>query len=516
MEIHVRRSPGHAHRRQLLLRKGFSYFASIVISLTCLLLWWRLFILSPPQQAWPFAPDENRANQQSSSISSESFPRSPVIAYVISFIKCGDHQSTVAGMMDAIAVLRHSVHLHSIRHRHHHHSRTTTTTTKLSSSPLSSRYDYQFYALVHQQAVHDCQADQLLSQLGITVLVRDTPVRLDEIQSDTLRNKVPRAWCCGHAEFIKLYAYTLTQHPLVVHMDVDFLLTRPMDVVFDAMLFSPDSPRGRAARHAVPLEFPREAKQSWLSSTIPTAMMTRDWGQVSPGRKPGYQAGFLVIRPDIQVFEALRHTIRTADYVDGFSRRNGWGGKGYGSFVGAEAMQGLLAYYYDVIAPPGSWIELNACRFNHMGMDMLYRANPNFLRKHKKVGKCRNDRDYCEDCQTTPVSEIYSIHYTQCRKPWACVAESKWVRGSTGIPEDNVLLPHCLELATVWHSYRHDLETQVRSLMDETSVANIKKHHNGTYFPHVFQGHCRDYGSENYIPLTVNPNVIRLIPKLYQ
>ena len=63
----------------------------------------------------------------------------------------------------------------------------------------------------------------------------------------------------------------------------------------------------------------------------------------------------------------LVEIIKEGNYTAGFSRENGWGSGGYGAFVGAMAMQGLLAYYYDMVRP-NTAVELNQCRFNHMGI----------------------------------------------------------------------------------------------------------------------------------------------------
>lgn len=54
-------------------------------------------------------------------------------------------------------------------------------------------------------------------------------------------------------------------------------------------------------------------------------------------------------------------------------------------FFWSILVQGLLAYVYDYLLYD-SWVELNQCRFNHIGMDVLYRAPPSFQKKHKKVG----------------------------------------------------------------------------------------------------------------------------------
>lgn len=179
--------------------------------------------------------------------------------------------------------------------------------------------------------------------------------------------------------------------------------------------------------------------------------------------------------------------------------------QGYGGFVGAAAMQGLMAYFYDEVRP-NTWIELNQCRFNHMGMDVLYRGSPSFMPRHPKRDQCRNDLDECEDCQITPLDQIYSIHFTQCRKPWNCIGEGdKNPSNAVGrgdknaIPENSVILEHCLELQQTWHTYRRELEEQLFALTgDET----IKEGSAGEYKKNVFQGHCSEYGGGAYLPIS--------------
>jgi hypothetical protein len=315
-----------------------------------------------------------------------------VIGYAISLIKCGDFQSSPAGLTDAGIVLRHSVHLTSARH---------------ATASVSSHYDYKMFAIVHTQAK---QCVQPLEDAGFHTIVKDAPVRQDEIQGQHLRKHIHKEWCCGHDEFVKLYAYTIFEVPIVVHVDIDFIFLKPMDDLFDAMLYHKDSQIGKKARANIPVEFPNQIQ--WPENI--QAFMTRDWPQVIPGRKAAYQAGFLISKPNQQVFDITVDVIRKGDYVPGYGRDNGWGGQGYGAFVGAMAMQGLLAYTYDVLFYD-TWVELNQCRFNHMGMDVLYRNDPSFRPGHPKVGKCRNDRETCEDCMHTQVSKLYNIHYTQCR-----------------------------------------------------------------------------------------------------
>lgn len=175
--------------------------------------------------------------------------------------------------------------------------------------------------------------------------------------------------------------------------------------------------------------------------------------------------------------------------------------------------EGLLAYYYDILRP-NMWMELNQCRYNHMGMDVLYRSQPSFRRKHPKVGKCRNNLDYCEDCMHTEMDEIYSIHYTQCRKPWNCVGVGSNSEGADkkSIPEDSVHFPHCMELLTIWHAHRQDLETKLLAISGDKS---IEKGRGGDYKNEVFQGHCSSEGSYLELSSAAQPETWKLLPDLY-
>jgi hypothetical protein len=68
------------------------------------------------------------------------------------------------------------------------------------------------------------------------------------------------------------------------------------------------------------------------------------------------------------------------------------------------------------------------------------------------VGKCRNGRDVCEDCQKAPISQIRSVHYTNCRKPWNCIGV-KWMKGqdkkAQGIDERNTGFDKCMEASLI-------------------------------------------------------------------
>jgi len=205
-----------------------------------------------------------------------------------------------------------------------------------------------------------------LKTAGFHIVVVDSPVQPREIRGAYLRDNIEMEWCCGSAEFIKLYAYTLPE-PIVVHVDIDYVFLKPLDDLFDAILYPKDSPQGRRARANLVLERPEDV----IPDTI-DAFITRDWPQVIPGRKALYQAGFLVARRNPDILQEAVDIIKEGNYTEGYELRNGWGGLGYGAFVGAMAMQGLMAYYYDVVKPNAA-VELNQCRYNHMGMDVRYR-----------------------------------------------------------------------------------------------------------------------------------------------
>ena len=141
--------------------------------------------------------------------------KSPVVAYAVSFIKCGDHQNNSAGLIDSSLILRHSIH------------------TISSRNPTSgSKYDYKMYAIVHRQAM---SCTDTLDKLGFEVKVVDPPLNRSEIKGEFLRNRIQRESCCGEAEFVKLEAYRLPED-IIVHVDLDFAFYKPMDHLFDAIL----------------------------------------------------------------------------------------------------------------------------------------------------------------------------------------------------------------------------------------------------------------------------------------
>ena len=131
------------------------------------------------------------------------------IAYAV-FVECSTQQS-----VSAANVLLHSVHQISSR------------------NPTSgSKYDYKMYALVHPQA-EDCA--QELIHLGYTVIIANTRRNGKDVQGGSLRKNTNGEWCCGSENLITLYSINMSEHSLVVHLNVDFVIEKPLDTLFDAI-----------------------------------------------------------------------------------------------------------------------------------------------------------------------------------------------------------------------------------------------------------------------------------------
>ena len=130
------------------------------------------------------------------------------IAFAVSVTSCpsGDRRM----IQDGAAVLHQSIRLAS----------------------RDSRYDYHMVAFVHPSA-DECVP--VLKALGYEAQIRHTPFNDTEIVNPDLSLAQENS-CCGTKEYLKLYSYMLTEFPVVVHLDLDCLVLRPLDDIFDLML----------------------------------------------------------------------------------------------------------------------------------------------------------------------------------------------------------------------------------------------------------------------------------------
>ena len=236
---------------------------------------------------------------------------SHVIAYVVTLTGCGDNkrykkEDAMNLITQGAAVLQHSIHL----------------------AHINSKYDYQMYALVHPSA-KECSSS--VSKLGYTTLIRNTPFDTDDIRKKFLREHVDGASCCGRKEYIKLYAYTLIQHPVAVVLDLDSLILQPLDDLFDALILGKYSDN-------IPIHDDGVNTKKDMKNV--EAFYTRDYNMVNPGgeKYAGVQGGFIMVKPSEQVFSEYADIILEGDYREG----RGWGGK-YGYFFG-----GMLCAQYGI------------------------------------------------------------------------------------------------------------------------------------------------------------------------
>jgi hypothetical protein len=347
------------------------------------------------------------------------------------------------------------------------------------------------YAIVHPDAV---ACGEPLTGLGYKVLIRNTPVAVKDIQGDFLRNNIEKNgyvyvcmfvsvcmyWhmdcivipissnltpchhsCCGEKELIKIEAYTLIEHPIVVHMDLDTLVLKPMDAIFDHMMGSGN-------------ELTDKMWKEEATPEIMNAYFTRDYNMVPPDTKyKPVQGGFLVLRPSMSVYQEFVEIIRVGDFRQG----RGWGGK-VGPFYGSMTFQGIIPYYYDYLHP-GTALELNRCVYNQMC------DNPRDQRTVDNIvhGNCRTGQpnENCEDCRERPLEDVFTSHFTLCQKPWGCLPQD----------HDRIQERLCRKLHQQWYRIRSDLEKSWgRSGMGP-----------GTFQVDQFFGYCKNAGKDEYVPI---------------
>ena len=361
----------------------------------------------------------------------------------------------------------------------------------------SPRYDYHIYAFVHKEAI---EAKPFLEKLGYRVQIKDTPFNITEIDNFDLVDG-QRIGCCGEKEYLKLYSYLLLDYPVAVHLDLDTIVFRPMDDVFDFMTLTQTTPTkltvdqvdSFARTSSMWMNKRFDVSKTHASRTVLTKperinlMFTRDYNMVDPpSLKPyqmGVQGGFLAVRPNRRDFDRMVNIIQTGgDFKESKWGYGKLGNDGYGGYYGAATIQGLASYYYDHYEKGTRSIELNRCNYNSM-VD-----NP--LRFNKKLNKslCTTTEDDCEDCRETKFEDIYTSHLTVCGKPEVCQQRRQ---------PPNAL---CGRILHEWHKTRLSLETEWMhrfSSLDVPYVPELKPK-NGD--KEKYLGHC---DGDRYIPLVL-------------
>jgi len=313
-----------------------------------------------------------------------------IIAYAVSVTKDGSY-------IDGAAVLAHS----AIRvHR-----------------GGQSRYGVDLVAFV-APAVSDAGREQL-GACGYRVLERDLPLAISEIKGDFLRSRIESNGCCGAWELLKLYSWTLTEYHRVVHLDMDALVLRNFDELFD------------------------DDSALWGGGSV-KALYTYDWTMARPpwGKNPPTQGGFIVAKPDARTFEALVSVVRQGDFRAG----SGWGGTSTGNYWGGMTIQGLVPYFFEKLHP-GTGRAVDNCVYNNMA------NNPRSIGGFDK-GECRDGTKppaTCKDCRLVELDTVKTTHFTICQKPWGCTSASH-----LSCP----YCPLCAKFHKRWFDIRRELEIE--------------------------------------------------------
>jgi hypothetical protein len=359
-----------------------------------------------------------------------------IIAYSVTITGCG-----AENMIDGAAVLQYSIHKASIH------------------GSLGGRYNYHMFAFYHPSA-KACALP--LQDLGYTLVERPVFVNVSAMSSLHLRENIEKGGCCGEKELIKFEAYTLADYPLVVQLDLDTLILKPLDPLFDAML-EPD---------AHPLD---KGLLEDENKTVPVqinAMFTCDYNLVIPTVKTRpVQGGFLLTRPNMTVYDEIRAIVRD----DVFSYRYGWGNV-TGRFYGDMTFQGLLPYYYTILHPT-QHVELNHCIFNQMAENPL--VDRSSLRS--TMGICMNGKETCEDCRMRTTEDVYFAHFTLCQKPWTCTTFSAMEKRKR----------ICDDFTRLWF--------QTRSEMEQVWGRAGRGPHE--YHTDIFHGYCAQGKATGYSPI---------------
>ncbi len=245
-----------------------------------------------------------------------------------------------------------------------------------------SRHDIEFVAIVHKEVQTTRPA---LKALGFKIIEYLPPILSSDIRGRHLRESIDGSGCCGALELLKIRAYQLVQYDRVLVMDMDAIFLKNIDHLFESVSIG---------KHL---------------------LYTEDEAMDNPGSKAApVQGGFLLMTPSHKVYNELVEILREGDFRPG----SAWGGTDIGWCWGGATVQGILAYYFNIIAPKDASVVLDLCTYNAM------------------VGT--------KPCMKTPFSDIYSVHFTLCQKPWEC--------------HKGDFRPLCAEFHTAWWSIRADFE----------------------------------------------------------
>ena len=308
---------------------------------------------------------------------------------------------------------------------------------------VASKYNHTFYAMVHPSARFCSDAGRgeydrvaVLQSLGYRVEVKGEPVGIEEISDPYLAANVEND--VGIRDLMKLHAYTLTSHKVVVLVDFNTMLLQPLDDAVDDLITS-------SAKVAFAMDYATQLPANGLNH--------------------GANMGLFLLKPSFAAFTELVNTYKTAAYDPIL----GWNGLGVAGFDGSMGTSGLLTHYYRI----KPFIELNKCIYNNDA------TSP-----HSDDGYCRDGEADCDDCRLTITNKIEAGRFddSACGKPWECSWDDSW---------DAATKQLCREYHRHWFSNRLRFE-------EEFWIDAPTQQRNGTLHQDIFLGYCSETGANGY------------------
>lgn len=240
---------------------------------------------------------------------------------------------------------------------------------------------------------------------------------------------------------------------------MDVLILKSLDPALDLILHN------RQPNASQQLMWPDRALPAdvWL-------VHTNDYAMVPPGSKifPA-QGGFSILKPNRTIYEDIKAIVRKGEFDEDL----GWGNQTL-VFWGSTTFQGLIPYYFYILNP-GHAVELNWCLHNNMNSP----PREPVKKGNVTLSLCYNEQNECEDCRDKRLEDVYSVHYTNCRKPWNCLPHE----------HENAKTQLCRAMHRRWFATRSEMEHS----WGRSGLGN------GTgSFESKFQGFCHEYNDHGY------------------
>ncbi len=200
---------------------------------------------------------------------------------------------------------------------------------------------------------------KLLQSLGYFVEILGHPITEHDLNINNSYISDNIATDVGIRDSVKLQIWTMTLHPVVILMDYDMILQKPIDQDID-LLLADDNLKG---------------------------MYIRSAPDANSG-SAGVDTGFLVVKPSLDEFDKIVSTFISTK----FDASEGWNGEGHLGFKGDMGVNGFLSWYF---SKDSGYIELDRCQYAHDADEECLSKTPLTEAKGLKIHEtiCGNPRD---------------------------------------------------------------------------------------------------------------------------